>query len=58
MKPENNAKSDNEIQGEWIMVERKKKKGKSDKNGVVKVMKSRHGNYCVSMVIKKKKKEN
>ena len=40
------------------MVERKKKKGKSDKNGVVKVMKSRHGNYCVSMVIKKKKKEN
>ena len=58
VKPENNAKSDNENQGEWIIVERKKKKGKSDKNGVVKVMKSRHGNYCVSMVIKKKKKEN
>ena len=58
VKPENNANPDNENQGEWIIVERKKKKGKSDKNGVVKVMKSRHGNYCVSMVIKKKKKEN
>ena len=59
VKPENNANPDNENQGEWIIVERKKKKkGKSNKNGVVKVMKSRHGNYCVSMVIKKKKKEN
>ena len=50
VKPENNAKSDNENQGEWIIVERKKKKGKSDKNGVVKVMKSRQGNYCVIII--------
>ena len=54
VKSENEVKSDNENQGEWTVVGKKKKKGKSDKNVTVKVMKSKNGNYWVSMIIKKK----
>ena len=58
VKSENEAKSDNENQGEWTVVGEKKKKGKkqsekgkSDKNVVVEVMRSGRGNYWI---IKKK----
>ena len=53
VKSENDTKSDNGNQEEWTRVEGKKK-GKSDKNVTVKVMKSKNGNYWVSMIIKKK----
>ena len=53
VKSENDTKSDNGNQEEWTTVEGKKKR-KSDKNVTVKVMKSKNGNYWVSMIIKKK----
>ena len=62
-KSENDVKSDKPNRGEWIVVDKKKKKKKkkkkseikkSDKNGTVKVMKSKRGNYWVLTVKKKK----